>query len=571
MVKAGLCEEPRRATGRAPAALGDMRDQQPVLGAGGGDVEQAALLGEPLGVGRGQRPPGGQQLLFAGEQRDRLGLGALGPMDRRDGDPPVRGGVELLGVQPGGVLEESGEGRVLVLLLVGLGRAAERAEVLEHPFGVAAAVGVGGVVALVLVVAGEFARHRHRRDRHMPNRASGGEVGPGLLEEQALLERLADAVRQKAASGEIDDEVAVIAEHVSRPEQPILARVYESPASRPARSLLWGLMTQPASVLQHPLENQLSEVIAFLIDRSPRFASGFLRLCDGDRDGALRVAVERAEAVGARTRISLPAPAPEGLPKRATLFPDISIEGDNRSFQIFVEVKVDAEPHVTTIAGVELLQPDAYAAAWRQIYDVEAAKVRRVCTLTRAVTDVLDPTGGRSDTWRRVAVTWRQVGELIDHLLEDEAEPQLSIILGELRSIIDTVVYQVEIDPDQWEFVQTTGRIVLDALVEEFTRLRPDAQPSSAVTVRTDYVGRYLTVPVNGQPLRLWLYATPEGGRYNLVNEQASILIAIADQPAEGPRQPEDLAAAAQRLDLKVQRNYSSRSGTKTQTPSAKP
>ena len=85
--------------------------------------------------------------------------------------------------------------------------------------------------------------------------------------------------------------------------------------------------------------------------------------------------------------------------------------------------------------------------------------------------------------------------------------------------------------------------------------MRPDAQPSSAVTVRTDYVGRYLTVPVNGQPLRLWLYATPEGGRYNLVNEQGSILIAIADQPAEGRRQPEDLAAAAQRLDLKVQRD----------------
>ena len=251
-------------------------------------------------------------------------------------------------------------------------------------------------------------------------------------EEQALLERLADSVRQNATSGEIDNE-----EHVSRSEQPILARVYENPVGRPARSLLWGLMTQPAGVLQHPLENQLSEVIAFLIDRSPRFASGFLRLCDGDRDGALRVAVEGTEAVGARTRISLSAPAPEGLPKRATLFPDISIEGDDRSFQIFVEVKVDAEPHVTTIAGVELLQPDAYAAAWRQIYDVEAAKVRRVCTLTRAVTDVLDPTGGRSDTWRRVAVTWRQVGELIDHLLEDEAEPQLSIILGELRSIID--------------------------------------------------------------------------------------------------------------------------------------
>ncbi len=140
-------------------------------------------------------------------------------------------------------------------------------------------------------------------------------------EEEALLERLAEGVVQTATRGDVDDEVAVIAEHVSRPEQPILARVYEDPASRPARSLLWGLMTQPASVLQHPLENQLSEVVAFLIDRSPRFASGFLRLCDGDRDGALRVAIERAGVVGTRTRISLPAPSPKGFRSARPCFP----------------------------------------------------------------------------------------------------------------------------------------------------------------------------------------------------------------------------------------------------------
>ena len=374
-------------------------------------------------------------------------------------------------------------------------------------------------------------------------------------EEQSLLERLAGAVRLKAAAGDIDDEVAVIAEHVARPEQPILARVYEDPAGRSARSLLWGLMLQPASALQHPLENQLSEVLAFLLDNSAGFARGFLRLCDGDGDGALRVAVERAGSIGARTRISLPAPAPEGLPKRATLFPDISIEGNKRAFQVIVEVKVDAEPHVTTIAGTEFLQPDAYAAAWRQINDVEAAKVRRVCTLTRAVTDVLDPTHCRADAWRRAAITWRQVGELIDHILTDSPDPQLSLILSELRSIIDNIVYHVEIDPNEWESVQRTGRAVLDALVEELTTVHPDAQPSSTVRTRSDYVGRYVTVPVNGHPLRLWLYAVPAGGRYNLVNEQASIIIAIADQATERKDQPQDLAAVAQQLDLPVQRD----------------
>ena len=67
-------------------------------------------------------------------------------------------------------------GRVLVVLVVGLGGAAERAEVLEHPLGVAAPVGVGGVVALVLVVADQPAGHGHRRDHDVADRPAGGEL-----------------------------------------------------------------------------------------------------------------------------------------------------------------------------------------------------------------------------------------------------------------------------------------------------------------------------------------------------------------------------------------------------------
>ena len=63
-------------------------------------------------------------------------------MDRRHGDPTVTGRVDLLGIEPCRLLEETAERRVLVVLVVGLGGAAERAQVLEPPFGVAAAVGV---------------------------------------------------------------------------------------------------------------------------------------------------------------------------------------------------------------------------------------------------------------------------------------------------------------------------------------------------------------------------------------------------------------------------------------------
>ena len=77
----------------------------------------------------------------------------------------------------------------LVVLVVGVGGAAQRAEVLEHPLGVAAAVGVGGVVALVLVVADEPAGHRHGRDHDVADRATGGELAADLLEPRAELDQ----------------------------------------------------------------------------------------------------------------------------------------------------------------------------------------------------------------------------------------------------------------------------------------------------------------------------------------------------------------------------------------------
>ena len=50
-MKAGFGEEAQRAAARAPTTLGGVGHQQPVLGASRGDVEQPALLGQPLGGG----------------------------------------------------------------------------------------------------------------------------------------------------------------------------------------------------------------------------------------------------------------------------------------------------------------------------------------------------------------------------------------------------------------------------------------------------------------------------------------------------------------------------------------
>ena len=222
-----LGEEAGGAAGGTPPALGGVGDQQPVLGAGRGDVEQPALLRQPLGIGRGQRAPGGQQLVLAAEQHDELGLGALRPVNRAHRDSPVGCRVDLLGVQSRGVLEEAGERRVLVVLLVRLGGAAQRAQVLEHPLGVGPSLGVRRVVAVVLVVAHESAGQRHRGDHRVSERAARVELGSDVIKsgaelDEAITRRLAGHSIQTAGVCAGGDQVAAV----------VLARPGRSAGSR---------------------------------------------------------------------------------------------------------------------------------------------------------------------------------------------------------------------------------------------------------------------------------------------------------------------------------------------------
>ena len=208
-------EEARRAAGGAAVAGGGVRDQQPVLGAGGGDVEQPALLGEPLGVGAGQRSPRRQQPLLAADEHDEQGLRAFGAVDGRDGDAAVLlARLDLLGVQAGGVLEKAGEGRLVALLVVvGLGGAAQRAQVLEHAFGVATLVRVGRAVAALLEVAHEAAFEHHGGEHDVPDGAAVGELGADVLERGAepgepVADRLLADRRELVRAGAGGDQVA---------------------------------------------------------------------------------------------------------------------------------------------------------------------------------------------------------------------------------------------------------------------------------------------------------------------------------------------------------------------------
>jgi hypothetical protein len=362
-------------------------------------------------------------------------------------------------------------------------------------------------------------------------------------DEVALLHWLAAAVRERVATDAIDQEAAVVAEQLTAPERPISSRIYEDPTTRPAKSLLLGLLSQAATTLQHPLENQLSEVLAFLIDRDQKFAGRFLSLCAGETDAQLLDAVTEAQSIGARTRISLPSPAPGGLPQRRTLFPDISIEGAGGAFQVFVEAKVDADLHRTTIDGISIQQPDAYAYAWRRINEPDPPKVRRVCTLTRE-----QPAETSSDPWRCASITWREVAALTD----GEASDELKIIGSELATLINTAIYPPLVDAAALAYVKRVGPLVLNALTGQVITQLPTVT-ASAVTSHRDYVGRYLTIPASAGALRIWLYATPPGGRYNTPNRETSIVWGIADGNAEWTR--EQIEATADRLSLKLERD----------------
>lgn len=189
-------------------------------------------------------------------------------------------------------------------------------------------------------------------------------------DEVGLLDRLAGRVRQRASEGQEEIEATVVSEHLTGGHA-ITSKVYDDPVRRQRRSLLARLMLQPTTALRHPIENQMSEVLAFLIDRDEAFARGFLVLCAGGTDTQLEDAVAGAKSIGARTQISLPAASPAGLPQRTTLFPDISIDGSDQAFQLLVEVKVDATLHTTVISGVVFEQPDAYVHAWRRLREPE--------------------------------------------------------------------------------------------------------------------------------------------------------------------------------------------------------
>src|SRR4051794_2281614 len=115
--------------------------------------------------------------------------------------------------------------------------------------------------------------------------------------------------------------------------------VYSDPSKRHIRpSLIGGITSVAATSKMVQAEDQWTEVLAWLIDRSRRFAAGVLELfLHGDEEAL--AAVQSAVVIGARTQVMLPSIG------AGAIWPDLSVEGSDRAFQLLVEVKLGSEFH----------------------------------------------------------------------------------------------------------------------------------------------------------------------------------------------------------------------------------
>jgi hypothetical protein len=278
-------------------------------------------------------------------------------------------------------------------------------------------------------------------------------------------------------------------------------------------------MSQPASSDQHPIENQFSEALSFLISSWPSFAASLALLCSHPEDRQLRDSVATAKTIGSRTRVSLPVQTGLGSQRRF-LFPDISIEGSGRTFQILLEVKVTAEVHHAVVGGRALLQPDAYAAAWSRVTDPSPARTRRVATLTQEPFDL-----DGADPMRSASVTWAQVVELLAREKAAGTPPEVALITSDLRRTISDWILPPAVDAVEFAYVSEVAAPLLEGFAAVLLSEYDGTEKMGPIAGKHDYIRRYIDLEVNSQPLRLLVRLTPAGAPYNLPGRPATVAL----------------------------------------------
>lgn len=283
-------------------------------------------------------------------------------------------------------------------------------------------------------------------------------------------------------------------------------------------------MAAPAKVGLHPLENQVTTILAWLLARSDEFARPFCRLF---MDESAASALDASTRIGVRTWITLPS-----LPGTGKLFPDLSLEGCDRLFQLLVEVKVDAGPHQFPALG-GLWQPEAYIAAWKQ--ETTGAEIRRVGTLTR------DGPGYRpsSDPWRGFDASWSDVRQLVASTSFPAA---IVAVAEEFVAVLDGTVVKKDIHMSaplrEW------GATFLANVAGQLNERIGIVKRGNVVRGK-DYLGRYLSfVSPEAIPFRLWFAITEENARYNQPLHEAFAWVSTADNDRLPAGLPTKLEAA---------------------------
>ena len=303
-------------------------------------------------------------------------------------------------------------------------------------------------------------------------------------------------------------------------------RVYQDPAEPRLRpNLVTGLMELPSTSTQSPEENQLSETLAWLLDRSPVFARSFAQLFfDPDSDAAH--VLNTVDEFGAETRISLPP-----LLGTGALFPDLSLCGSKQTFQLLVEVKVDASLHSHPHEFGALTQPEAYMEAWRQVDRTGEAQVRAVGTLTRG-----DVSVGSVGPMRARDVRWDELRSLLVELIDDEhLEPGVLLVAVDFVEAIDVRVLGRTKLPaaDELEDFLDWADLLIRALSPELAKR--GLAPRKHVSRQAEFVGTYVDLQSpDGVAVELWIFASPIGGRYNLPGLAESLGVRLGAKGGEG-------------------------------------
>jgi hypothetical protein len=273
-------------------------------------------------------------------------------------------------------------------------------------------------------------------------------------------------------------------------------------------------MRAPTTATMRPEENQFSEALAWALRRVPGLARDFALLFVRDDDAAER-AISSAGEIGVDTRITVRGPSGE------VLYPDLSLCGSDRTFQLFVEVKVSAGFQDYPLPdGTRVSQPVIYAHALEGDTPAAGALIRRVGTLSR------EPDVAPKDhhPLRRRDVGWAEVRKLLD---EAPSVQGISGVVSDLIDAIDARILPTPPPPEQVEALLAWGETLLPGVLRQLASLVGGTTNGRATRGREHpYRGGFVEyASPEGTRLRMWVYVSPEATGYSVPGEPDCVYV----------------------------------------------